>query len=188
MSLWKWEEVQEVSRSLKYMKIIKQSTYESCLPCCLLMLTGKSNKDEIKIWKSGWKFDYLIGQLNFVSAKYKRQFDVYVENKYYFNEFEAVKNSNIKLINKKIDLKLLDSLLKYGQVIIYLDNYYLQKIVHAPHFILALSSDSKHIKVADPFDGKLKQLPRDLLNKGIISLRNHLKFSPVLVCLKKSSS
>jgi hypothetical protein len=37
------------------------------------MMTGKTRKDEIEIWKHGWKFNYLIGQLNYIANKYKKE-------------------------------------------------------------------------------------------------------------------
>lgn len=165
------------------MKMIKQSTYETCLPCCLLMMAGKTRKDEIEIWKHGWKFNYLIGQLNYVANKYKKEIIAYIENKYYFSQLQKKKGSNVKLVNKKIDAKLLGEFLKDGKVIIYLDCYYFQKILHAPHFVVALSQDKDFIEIADPADGKLKRIPKDIIKKGIDSLRNHLKYSPVLIII-----
>jgi hypothetical protein len=163
------------------MKIIKQSIYETCLACCLLMLTGKSRKNEIEIWKHGWKFNYLIGQLNYVASKYGKEIEAYVENKRYFNQLKKQKGRGIKLVNKKIDAKLLSKLLENGKVIIYLDNYYLQKILHAPHFVMALRRNKDLIEIVDPSDGKLKKISVGAIKKGIDSLRNHLKHSPVLI-------
>ena len=154
------------------MKIIKQSTYETCLPCCLLMMSNKGNKDEIKIWKQGWRFNYLIGQLNYVARKYGKAIKAYIQNQ---------KEDGVELVNKKITIALIDELLVKGNVIIYIDNYYLQGILHAPHFVMALRRIEKIIEIVDPFDGKLKKIPADTIQKGIISLRNHLKYSPVLI-------
>jgi len=165
------------------MKVIKQSTYETCLPCSLLMMAGRGNRDEIEIWRHGWKFNYLIGQLNYVASKYKKRIVAYVENKYYFNQLQRQKSSGVKLVNKKIDAKLLSKLLEDSKVIVYLDCYYLQKILHAPHFVVALNQDKYSIEIADPFDGRLKKIPKDIIKKGISSLRNHLKYSPVLITI-----
>ncbi len=163
------------------MKPIRQSTYETCLACCLLMIIERAKKNEVGIWKHGWRFNYLIGQLNYVASKYGKKFEVYIENKYYFNQLQNQKGRGIKLINKKIDAKLLSKLLENGKVIVYLDNYYLQKILHAPHFVMALGQKKDLIEVADPFDGKLKKISVSTIKKGINSLRNHLKYSPVLI-------
>lgn len=167
------------------MKIIKQSTYETCLACCLLMMTGGIRKDEIEIWKRGWRFNYLIGQLNYVVRKYDREFEVYVENKYYFNQLQKQKGRGIKLVNKKIDTKLLNRLLEIDKVIVYLDSYYPYnaRYVHAPHFVIAARKIKGDIEVADPFDGKLKKISISTIKKGINSLRNYLKYSPVLITI-----
>lgn len=169
------------------MKVIKQSTYETCLPCCLLMVVEKNKKDEIEIWKQGWKFNYLIGQLNYVANKYGQKFEVYVENKYYFNRLEKQKGKGIKLVNKKIDVRLLSKLLKNSKIVVYLDNYYIQKIIHAPHFLVALRRIKDRLEIADPFDGKLKKVSMNIISKGIISLRNHLRYSPVLISILRTS-
>lgn len=165
----------------KNMRVIKQSTYETCLACCLIMMAGKARKDEIAIWQHGWKFNYLIGQLNYVADKYDDGTEVYVENKYYFNQLRRQKGNRVKLINRKIDVKLLSRLLKNGKVIIYLDNYYLQKILHVPHFVLAIRQLKDKFEIADPYDGKLKKIPGKIIDKAIISLRKHLKYSPALI-------
>ena len=165
------------------MKIIKQSTYETCLACCLLMVAGKTRKDEIEIWKHGWKFNYLIGQLNYAADKYKKRIVAYVENQYYFNQLQKQKGDGVKLVNEKIDARLLSTLLEDNKVIIYLDCYCLQKILHTPHFVIALKQEKDYLKIADPIDGKSKNISKDMIEKGISSLRNHLKYSPVLVTI-----
>jgi hypothetical protein len=128
-----------------------------------------------------WKFNYLIGQLNFVSNKYNKKFITYIENKYYFNDLKKQSNINIELVNSKIDLKLIDNFLKEGILIVYLDCYYLYHILHAPHFVIAVKRIADKIEIIDPNDGKIKMIRVNELNKGIISLRNHLKYSPVLI-------
>lgn len=169
------------------MRRIKQSTYETCLSCCLLMAMDKSAKDEIEIWKHGWKFNYLIGQLNYVAKKYNKNITVYIEYKSYFNYLRKQKQKGIELINKKIDLKLLYKLLETQKVIIYLDGYYPYKpnsrYVHASHFVIALGKKGDFIEVSDPWDGKIKKWSINEVKKGIISLRNHLKYSPVLITI-----
>jgi len=168
------------------MKIIKQTTYETCLPCCLLMITEENKKDEIEIWKHGWYFNYLIGQLNYIADKYGKKIEAYIENEYYFNELQSQKNKDIKLTNKKIDIDFLCELLGDNKVIIYIDCYYFQKILHAPHFVVATRKVENDIEVADPADGKIKMVPIKIIEEAIESLRNHLKYSPVLVTVSNN--
>ena len=165
------------------MKIIKQTTYETCLASVLLMLISQSwsRNKEIEIWKHGWEFNYLIGQLNYIAKRYKKSFEVYIENQYYFRELRKEKNQGIELVNLKIGIKLIKKMLKTGSIIVHLDNYYLQKVVHAPHFVLAEKFNDSTIEIADPYDGQRKKISGKILNKAIINLRNHLKYSPVLI-------
>ena len=93
----------------------------------------------------------------------------------------------LKLVNIKIDLKLINKLLEKGNVGVYCDAYYPYTpnsgYVHAPHFIVGLKKAGNFIEVADPWDGQIKQWPVKEINKAIISLRNHLKYSPVLITM-----
>lgn len=147
------------------------------------MVSVKGNKDEIEIWKHGWKFNYLIGQLNFVAHRYGKKLTACIENKYYLADLQAQKAPGVQLINKKISTELASELLKHGKVIVYLDNYYLQGILHAPHFVVALRKAKNKFVIADPYDGKQKSIPMKVMVKAIGSLRGHLKYSPVLVAL-----
>lgn len=163
------------------MKILKQSTYESCLACCLLMIIDQDNQDEIEIWKHGWNFNYLIGQLNYVSKKYDCKLEVFVENIYYFNQLNRQKEGGIKLENQEIDAKLLSHILETGKAIVYLDHYYLDGVVHSPHFVVAMSEVEDKIEIADPGDGEIKMVPKDTIIKAINSLRSYMLYSPVLI-------
>ena len=170
------------------MKPIRQSTYETCLPCSLLMLMGKTDgKDEIRIWKHGWKFNYLVGQLNYVAGHYDKHLDVYIENPYYFRDLEKQKKKGVIFLNEKIDIALLSRLLEKGKVIVYLDTYHLHGVLHAPHFVIAIKRTDGWIEIADPYDGKLKRIPIGVLGRSIDSMRKHLKYSPVLIRLVKFS-
>ena len=147
------------------------------------MIDDGARKDEIEIWRHGWKFNYLIGQLNYVAEKYGKKFEAYIENKYYFNQLQKQKRSGVTLINKKISARLISQLLKDGKVIVYLDIFNLENILHAPHFVLALGQDKNSLKIADPSSGKVRKIPIRTITKGIDSLKGHLKYSPVLVTL-----
>jgi hypothetical protein len=149
------------------------------------MVTGNDNKDEIEVWKHGWQFNYLIGQLNYVSGLYNKKIEAYIENEYYFDELQFQKSENVSLINKQIDLDLVHDLLKSGEVIVYLDCYYLQGILHAPHFVVTTRQTREGFEIADPADGKLKIISIKTMQDAVESLRDHLKYSPVLVTVNK---
>jgi hypothetical protein len=146
------------------------------------MLMDKTDgEDEIKIWKHGWKFNYLVGQLNYVASHYGKRLSAYIENPYYFRDLEKQKKKGVVLLNKKINIALLSQVLKEGKVIVYLDTYHLHGILHAPHFVIATRRVGDYIEIADPYDGKVKRVSVGVIKKSIDSLRKHLKYSPVLV-------
>lgn len=95
------------------------------------------------------------------------------------------KSQRVELVSSKVDMRLIRKLLESGSIIVYLDNYYLQKIVHAPHFVLVERYKDDTIEIADPYDGKRKNISSKIIQKAIISLRNHLKYSPVLIRMTK---
>jgi hypothetical protein len=172
-------------------KCYQQTTYETCLAVCLMWLTDitPTGRKEITIWKSGWHFNFLIGQINYLVENYNKLIDVCVENKTYCKELINKAHNNIQIRQRKINIKLIDKYLAGGPVIAYLDNYFLQNIVHAPHFIIILSSKADKYVVADPWDGEIKVLAKCKIEIAINSLRLHLKFSPILiVCGSKPQS
>lgn len=164
------------------MKVIKQSTYETCLPACLLMLTNQAPnvKEEIRIWKSGWKFNYLSGQLNYLS-NHGYRFTVDIENKYYFHDLSKVIRRGTTLVRSQITQQHLKKRIANGPCVVYVDNYVFAKITHAPHFILALKEKNGEVMIADPWDGKIRKVLLKDIMRGIMSLRKHLLYSPVLI-------
>ncbi len=169
------------------MKIIKQTTHDTCLACALLMIVNGNKKDEIEVWKHGWNFNYLMGQINYVSKKYNKNLVAYIENKYYFGEVLKQKKGKVELKNEKIDLKLIKKVLKDSNVTVYVDAYYPYVLgnFHAPHFWVILRIDDEFVVVADPWYGKEMKMPIYIFKEAIISLRNHLKYSPVLITTPK---
>jgi hypothetical protein len=80
-----------------------------------------------------------------------------------FAWFTQIGNKNVclilELINKKINLGLIDRLIKSGPVIVYVDGYYPHDqlyYVHAPHFVVVIEIKDNFVIVADPYFGKFK--------------------------------
>ena len=163
-----------------------QSTFETCLAVDLLQLTGKkiSKKEELKTINYALNFskdNFTIGHLDFIAKNYDLKLDFYVDNKWFLNFINKFKFSDkIKVIHKKIDLKLIDKQIKISPVIVYVDSFALWKITHAPHFIIVIKKDQNY-QIYDPWDGKIKEITSNTLSKGIISLRNLLKYCPQMI-------
>ena len=92
------------------------------------------------------------------------------------------------LILKKVNLKTVDQLIEKQPIIIYVDQFYLWKQsqglyykYHYPHFIVILCKNKSRYQIIDPNTGKKEYIGSKKLSKAIISLRNHLWFSPQII-------
>lgn len=166
-----------------------QSTYETCLASCLLILDNKHVEKnlELEILKHSLdysKFDFVSGHLDFF--KDKVSFERIVDNKIFLKHLESVnvEYKNVKV--KKVNTKLIDFLLQnYGKVIVYLDSYILYQDVHYPHFILINGRSDKYYEVIDPWNGEKKLISKNVIKEGINMLNNHLLFCPQLIYKNK---
>lgn len=168
------------------MKTYKQTTCETCLASSLLLLLDKkpNHKKEMEILTYGLKFtkwNFSIGQLDFVARKYRKDIVIYVEDKRLLNLFRRLPISKrIKYIQKNINLKLIKKLVK-PPLIVYLDDYFFRKELHYPHFVIVQKLDKNKFVILDPWDGKIKRLTPSSLIKGIRLLKNTLRFSPQII-------
>jgi hypothetical protein len=161
----------------------RQTTYESCLACALLHLCAikSSPTKELEIWKQGWNFNFLIGQINFMGSKYQQELTAIVENPAYCKSLQQQSNINITFKSKPIDINIIKAFSIKAPLIVYVDSFYFAGSVHAPHFFTILQYQDNHFVVADSQDGKVKLVKPRLLQQSINSLRKRLLFSPVLV-------
>jgi len=164
-----------------------QTTFETCLAVDLLQLTEKKiSKDaELKTINYAMNFskdNFTIGHLDFIAKNYNLGLDFYVDNNWFLNFINKFKFSDkIKVFHKKIDLNLINSQIKISPVIVYVDSFALWKITHAPHFIIVIQQTKEGYKIYDPWDGKIRNISSETLSKGIINLRNLLKYCPQLI-------
>jgi len=165
----------------------EQSTFETCLAVCLLNVVGIkiSKKKEMEIINYALnfsKYNFTLGHLDLIAKKFNVELNFYLDNKAYFNFVKKFKFSNkIKLFIHKIDLRLIDKLIKISPIIVYIDSYFIYKILHYPHFIIVIKKLNNGYKIFDPWDGKIKVIKKKILSKSIISLRNFLKFCPQII-------
>lgn len=164
-----------------------QSTFESCLAVDLLNLikTKISPKKEREVLDYALDYSkdhFTLGHLDFVATKLGIGLDYYIDDNLFFNFTKKFQFSGkINLLQEKIDLKLIDKLIRLSPVIVYLDAFIIWKITHAPHFIIVIENSRKGYKIYDPWDGKIKLINPTVLSKAIISLRNLLKYCPQLI-------
>ena len=170
-----------------------QSTYETCLACCLFQAVNRFKKlriskqlelDCINHSLNNSKEDFVIGHLDFIVKKYNVSVKRIVDNKAYFDYLKKTKSLKpIKTEVHRIDLNLINNLL-HKKPILYIDAYYLFKVYHYPHFITILDKIGDDYKVFDTWDGKEKKVTKYTLAKSISSLRNHIKLCPQVILLE----
>jgi len=172
------------------MKTYKQTTCKTCLASSLLLLINEKpdQKKEMEILTNGLKFtkwNYSIGQLNFIAKKYKKNVVIYIGDKKLINLFRRLPISKrIKVILENINLKLIRKLIK-KPLIAYVDDYLFRRELHYPHFIVIWKLEKNKFIITDPWDGKIKRLTPIELVKGINILKNTLKFSPQLIQIEE---
>lgn len=159
----------------------KQSTYETCLSVCLLLLVGNrpTQSSELQLWRAGWRFNYLAGQLAKASRQSRCCLVAVVELRRYAASVRRTVGPKVRVTSSRITAGVIER--TPLPAIIYLDNYYLEGRVHAPHFVLMLRRTRRHFVIADPWDGRVKRISGRTLSRSVCSLRRRLGFSPVLI-------
>lgn len=167
--------------------IYKQKTCEGCLPVCLLTLIGSKviQKAELNLLVGGYKRvreSYALGiALEFVSS-YKKKLIILISNREYHKKLSKLnKSQRVQLTFKEINLKLINT--TNPPYILYLDNYVLARDIHYPHFVIVERRQNKKFVLIDPWDGKRRWLTESKLLKGVLSLKNYLKFCPLVIKL-----
>ena len=168
-------------------KVKSQSTWESCLAWCLLYLAGEepTKEKELMVIEYALRFtkkDFTIGHLEAVNALFKK-ITLHIDDASSYEWRSAAqlkKSKNIDIFPCDI-LNILDfyfTLSKVKQpVIIYLDAFALWKRYHYPHYVIVLSEHGKSYKILDPWNGKTRIVPKTLIRRGIIMLKEHLGFA-----------
>ena len=164
-----------------------QATNQACLAVCLLQLTKTkiTKKKEWDVLEYAFNFskdDFAIGHFDYIAKKYDIKLDDYWDNKNYCDYLRKMKISKkINILHKKIDLNIVNKLIKKSPIILQIDSYAFWKITHCSHFVIILEKNKKGYKIYDPWFGKTFQKSTKEVSKGIISLRNLLKFYPQII-------
>jgi hypothetical protein len=164
-----------------------QQIGQGCLAVCLLQLTKTriTKNKEWEVLEYAFKFskdNFAIGHLDYVAKKYDIKLNNYWDNKEYSKYLTKMKISkNISINHKKIDLNLVNKLIKKSPIILQIDSYAFWKITHVSHFVIILEKNKDGYKVFDPWFGKTFQKSTEQVSKGIKSLRNLLKFYPQII-------
>ncbi len=166
----------------------QQTTYETCLACCLLQAARKevTRNEERAILNHSLDFSrdfFVLGHLDYFIKKYDAKFDLIADNQRFVQWLGQV-SANISLKCEKITLGLIDEHLSSFPILL-IDDYYLYYEVHYPHWITVLRKRDDSYEIFDVWDGKEKIISAKLLEEAIRSLREHLNFCPQLILLQK---
>lgn len=164
-----------------------QTTFETCLSVDLLQFTEEKISKEVELKTVNYamnfsKNNFTIGHLDFIAKNFSLGLDFYVDNNWFLNFINKFKFSDrIKVFHKKIDLNFINSQVNISPIIVYVDSFALWKITHAPHFIIVIEQTREGYKIYDPWDGNIREISSKTLSKGIINLRNLLKYCPQII-------
>jgi hypothetical protein len=147
--------------------IYKQTTADTCLPSCLIMMLDKfglakpTQELELEILVEGDKLsrgNRTLGHLLYVIKKYKVKGRYFVSRADTFEEAQSLllKEGKDVIESKKerIGAYLIEQLLKETEVITCIDDYALRKQIHFPHFIIVENFENKNFSLIDPWEGK----------------------------------
>ncbi|HLD16075.1 MAG TPA: hypothetical protein VJB94_05915 [Candidatus Nanoarchaeia archaeon] len=178
---------------------LKQKHPETCLAKCLMILLEKLNNKKIR---DSYEIELLMfslryereniarGHLEKVIKDFRVRVDWYADSKIFFDFLNKIRlPMQLSFIHKKINLKLIDSLLE-RPIILYIDRFFLWKKefglyykYHYPHFIIVNRKINNFYEVIDPDDGKVKKLSSKILLKAIMGLKIRLWMSPQIIQL-----
>ncbi len=169
----------------KFIKKYKQSTVESCLACCLLTLIGQkpTRAKEISMLFDALQYnpdDFVTGHIEHVMRKYKKELIRYVHNNPLYNHLKKARCKE-KVVQRKIDMNIIDELLHRGTIAISLNARHFGKVYHYPHWVLLLNKKRKKYVVYDPHTGIVNTITEKRLKESIKSYLIRLWMAPQII-------
>lgn len=165
----------------------RQTTCETCLPVCLLTISGVSftQNDETTLLIEGItriRDNYALGIVDYFSSKFVQNVQVIVDNKYYCGYLGSqLRNNRVKLQYQKITLSLLSSLPK--PYIINVDHNLLGAYEHTPHFVAIISEQKNDFTLFNPWTGIISRKKKQTVFNAILSLKKYIKICPLVISI-----
>ncbi len=167
-----------------------QFTYEGCLAWCLQWLASEkpSLERELEILNYSLRFtkkDFTIGHLEAVHDNFKTiELEMDADFRYEFNSVVQLKKSKNIMVNVGNVLELFKFYLEAAKarlpMIIYLDAFALWRYRHYPHYVIVLRKQEKKFQIVDPWDGKKRIVPEEMIYNGIVALKA-MGFAPRII-------
>ncbi len=164
-----------------------QTTYETCLACCLLSsatkkVTKKLELDCILHSMNYSKDDFVSGHTDFIKKKFGFGVTRYVGFPAFARYLRRKKLGSVEIAN--ITLPFVDSLIS-KQPILLIDTKVLAAPIHYPHYVIVRKKKKINYEIYDPWDGKIKTVSAKKLRDGIRLLQKQLLMSPQLLVVNK---
>lgn len=161
-----------MSKKIKnFNKNYRQTTYQTCLACCLLQKASEikrikiTQKLELKCVNHSMRYSkdsFALGHIDFIQKRF------------------GISPTLIKDRNKRISIDLIDRLIE-TQPIVRIDCFYLGSHYHQPHYIIVRLRNGDGYAFYDPWDGKEKTMHRETLERAIESLRTYIRLEPEII-------
>lgn len=165
----------------------RQTILESCLPVCLLLISGQRIFPEIEVLLlvdglKSFREIYSLGILIAFTKKYKFFVEVKINNKFFWKYLnKSLYNNQIHLVHQPIKSAIPDQKFPY---ILYVDGYGLGMNTHSPHFVIIESQKDEYFNIIDSWIGKRRKIKREIIFQAIDSLKKHLRICPLLITVK----
>lgn len=170
------------------LQVFKQTTYEGCLPICLLGLGGIqiTREKELELIQNGVSKPrdgyYAFNMLSAFVERYSFYANLYVDNKYYSKYLSKFnKNKEITIFHQLITEDFISQQRK--PFILYCDWYSFEDYTHAPHFIVVERQEGIHAFIFDPWVGEIIKMKKKKILDSVLELEKRFNFSPLLITL-----
>ncbi len=159
-----------------------QTAGQGCLASCMLsQVTQPTEEREHECMLKGLtadRFDWAHGHIKYVEEEFNTTFTRYIEHPRYC---KYVLDNGREAQQRPITIEFLK---QREEPIVLLDAFFLQGIMHEPHYITIHSLD-EYCDYYDPSDGKTHRVHTTVIEVALQSLRTHLLISPQVLARKQ---
>jgi hypothetical protein len=170
------------------LQVFKQTTYEGCLPICLLSMASIQidRKKEVSLIQNAipkCRDSYAFSMILSFAEQYNLPVNLYVDDKYYSNYLKRINDGNkIKIFYQLINEGFI--LRQTVPFILYVDMHDFGAYIHSPHFIIVEKQQGNTFIVVDSLTGKRMTYEKTKILSSVSSLKNRFSYSPLLITLK----
>jgi len=182
-------------------KPLKQTTEFGCLATCYTMIKNHFDKEdnfsqeiESNLTKEAFRSETGFNEHYYLKELYKKGYEIkiFVETPYMldgYNQLNTKLKCNIPIEHSLTGVEDYIDLMKQGYIIITLiDLWYLDMIIHFPHYVIVNGFNENSIYIVDPKYCREIKISKEKFNKILHSIQNRLNYSQVIFAIKKSNT